>query len=66
MLPVEVLEIAGAVAGADARVLASYRLPPARRSRLRDFVDRFLEYHLEARPRTRRRPRPPRAPLLRR
>ncbi len=56
-LPLEVLRIASALAGADDDLLASYRISGAHLSRVRDFVDRFLEYHLEARPRSWRRRR---------
>jgi DNA repair protein RecO (recombination protein O) len=63
-LPVDVLRIANALGSAEADVLGTYRLTPARRSRVRDFVDRFLEYHLEVRPRTRRAPTRVRAALV--
>jgi len=53
-LPMDVLRIAHSLRSADSATLSSYRLPPERRSRVRDFVERFLEYHLETRPRSRR------------
>lgn len=56
-LPGETLRIAAAVADADDRVLARYRLAPDALARVRGFVDRFVEYHLETRPRTFRRAR---------
>ena len=59
-LPLDVLHIADALARAEDDALATYRLPNARRTRVRDLVDRFLEYHLGVRPRIRRAPHSPR------
>lgn len=51
-LPVRTLEDARAFLGQGAR--AGDRLPADRIDRVRDFAGRFLDYHLEARPRTHR------------
>ncbi len=51
-LPQEVMRIAAALADADDELIGAYRLAPPKLARVRDFVDRFLEYHLETRPRT--------------
>jgi len=51
-LPVETLDDARAFLARGAA--AGDRLPPARVDRVRDFAGRFLDYHLETRPRTHR------------
>ena len=53
-LPLHVLRIANSLRVADSVTLGAYRLPAERRSSVRDFVERFLEYHLASRPRSRR------------
>jgi len=53
-LPMDVLHIAHSLRSADSATLGALGLAPETRSRVRDFVERFLEYHLEARPRSRR------------
>ncbi|MFT5285501.1 MAG: DNA repair protein RecO, partial [Planctomycetota bacterium] len=53
-LPINVLRIANSLRAADSVTLGAYRLPAERRSSVRDFVERFLEYHLASRPSSRR------------
>jgi DNA repair protein RecO (recombination protein O) len=52
-LPVSVLEDARRLGGADARI-SGLPLSEDRITRVRDFVGRFLDYHLETRPRSQR------------
>ncbi len=53
-LSLDVLRIANSLRSADSATLAAFRLPVERRSGVRDFIERFLEYHLETQPRSRR------------
>jgi DNA repair protein RecO (recombination protein O) len=53
-LPRGALRIAHSLRQAPPDSLARIRLEPERREQVRGFTERFLEYHLEVRPRTRR------------
>lgn len=53
-LPVNVLRIASSLVDAPPATLGRFRPDPAVRREVRALVERFLEYHLETRPRTRR------------
>lgn len=53
-LPLNVLRVAASLMGATPSMLARTRLQAGMLERLRAFVERFLEYHLETRPRSRR------------
>lgn len=50
--PLHVLRVARSLLQTPLRLLPRVRLDPARITRVRDLVRRFLEYHLESRPRS--------------
>ncbi len=54
-LPVNVMRIAQSVLEAEPGHLGRFQVQPRLLAEVRAFVQRFLEYHLETRPRTRRR-----------
>lgn len=53
-LPVVLLEAARELAGTDAEQRARLRPPRELIDRMRDFIERFLDFHLETRPRSHR------------
>ncbi|MCB9913770.1 MAG: DNA repair protein RecO [Planctomycetes bacterium] len=54
-LPLDVLAAADRMVAAEEHGAPLPEVPPARLERVRDFVERFLDYHLETRPRSHRR-----------
>jgi DNA repair protein RecO (recombination protein O) len=60
LVSLNVLRIAASLMEATPTMLAHTRLAPTLETRVQALVERFLEYHLETRPRTSRGARPPR------